>query len=993
MNNIPRNVDAFITNSLKSQSSLERIMNNQLKESQFRNAVNNNPNQANYDTFIPFGGESGKISDPDFTKKSFIKEVTRIVPVSSKDRDTSIYENSNNFKISLPRTFHNVKKIELVSSVFPNTDHAIKGPESGSLQNNQIFWQNKENIYKYYLTNITLTFVDLLDYPEETYLGSYFATYPFGYKFNIPGYQNESPRIDVFIYNANYPNFISDCTVYKMVETDSYFFCHDFVASSIIVDINMPVPTYSASITAGNYTLNSIVEELTYQMNLVPKENGDLHFFTIDVSTDTDILTFKNYELYQLTPNSLTTTSGSYVVSVNHPGHNITSNSKLRFVDCQTFNGISSSLINREQTITVVDFETYTFSVTVKASLSGSGGGTNIKVGSPLEFKFIFGGLDRYFDTSFEKNLSSILGFPSEDSNESLGVTDPLSTVTFDIIGLQQEPLGICRVILSQDPTNILFACKRFDVISAVDNLVETTVYHGIQVEGLVYLEFNEANYTVSGQTITGPISRYFRVSKVSSTRFLILDTDFNVNFIDYGFVSYGDTIELKIDDITPKISTDTVFLIQEVGTSFIDVKLTFDEYNASRLSTARVYTSLLKVNHPGHLFNEINYNQIIETFFEATPTGIDFYFLKNHTLTTLSYTGSASVTVNNTIDITTNESLGQALVVGSFININISVVSGTTGPVSGTYFCEVITVNIFRFYSQGTLTTDPAFNRTYNVYIGDFPFSISCSTGFNDLISISGAPVYSADGVYSQIYNNNILNYLRYDGLVDISADYSGTYAVFNAKRNELKLYRVKSSESSGKVYSVNLSSINAVTFKARLIADEDDYYYISLGNNYFRAENASSFGGTDVRISSDHDGFSTSRSNTIDWTTSSKLSKSISLEGENYVFLLCKNHETLIKSGLNDAFAQILLDSSPGTICFNSFITEPYYYDYLKSSLSDLEFSVVYDSGDLYDFKDIDYSFTLKITEVLNLLENKSSSTGIVNESYSKDLLVQNK
>jgi hypothetical protein len=84
-----------------------------------------------------------------------------------------------------------------------------------------------------------------------------------------------------------------------------------------------------------------------------------------------------------------------------------------------------------------------------------------------------------------------------------------------------------------------------------------------------------------------------------------------------------------------------------------------------------------------------------------------------------------------------------------------------------------------------------------------------------------------------------------------------------------------------------------------------------------------------------------------------------------------------------VSNVFARITLDQSPGNIVF-SFLSNPKMFDTVPLDLlSELEFSIVNHDGTLYDFNDLDFSFCLEITEVIDTTDtfNISSKRGVGN------------
>jgi hypothetical protein len=85
-----------------------------------------------------------------------------------------------------------------------------------------------------------------------------------------------------------------------------------------------------------------------------------------------------------------------------------------------------------------------------------------------------------------------------------------------------------------------------------------------------------------------------------------------------------------------------------------------------------------------------------------------------------------------------------------------------------------------------------------------------------------------------------------------------------------------------------------------------------------------------------------------------------------------------------VQDIFARISLTESPGAVIFNQFNSNPKIFEEsLLPELNELQFSVVNYNNTLYDFNDLDYSFTLEITEIVEQLPetNVSARTGTSN------------
>ena len=83
-----------------------------------------------------------------------------------------------------------------------------------------------------------------------------------------------------------------------------------------------------------------------------------------------------------------------------------------------------------------------------------------------------------------------------------------------------------------------------------------------------------------------------------------------------------------------------------------------------------------------------------------------------------------------------------------------------------------------------------------------------------------------------------------------------------------------------------------------------------------------------------------------------------------------------------VRNIFARVILDQSPGSMVF-SYLSNPKTFDKVPlDKLDELEFSMLNHNSTLYEFNDLDYSFTLQITESIDVTDsfNVSSKRGIV-------------
>jgi hypothetical protein len=94
----------------------------------------------------------------------------------------------------------------------------------------------------------------------------------------------------------------------------------------------------------------------------------------------------------------------------------------------------------------------------------------------------------------------------------------------------------------------------------------------------------------------------------------------------------------------------------------------------------------------------------------------------------------------------------------------------------------------------------------------------------------------------------------------------------------------------------------------------------------------------------------------------------------GSNLYFMMYLNeYECIINnSNQNNCFAKVLLSGNPGDILFNTFVNQPFIPDFPISTLNELNISFLYPDGNLVDFRNINHSFTLRITEKISIPDN---------------------
>ena len=104
-----------------------------------------------------------------------------------------------------------------------------------------------------------------------------------------------------------------------------------------------------------------------------------------------------------------------------------------------------------------------------------------------------------------------------------------------------------------------------------------------------------------------------------------------------------------------------------------------------------------------------------------------------------------------------------------------------------------------------------------------------------------------------------------------------------------------------------------------------------------------------------------------------SSHINNYINLNGSNYILMACNLFEDSFTYGnIKGVFAKILLSGLPGSYLFNQYIQLAEEVTYNISSIFELEFNFFSPTGELYDFNNLDHSFTLEIYESIQNIKH---------------------
>lgn len=203
---------------------------------------------------------------------------------------------------------------------------------------------------------------------------------------------------------------------------------------------------YVASLTPGNYDAQTFQTELQTQMNNVKRSGTNIsHEFVVTLDPVSEICTFSQAKTsYILTP--FVCEQGNQVITVNHPAHGFTDRQKITIKNAVSFGGLNQAFINKEQVITVIDTNTYQFTVDGIPTLSTqAGGGNSVQVSYGLKFKLMF---------SQQGTVANLLGFEAKDTDFNLIHTNTSVINTLNVESMVPGFTNLCT-IQTQIPHNI----------------------------------------------------------------------------------------------------------------------------------------------------------------------------------------------------------------------------------------------------------------------------------------------------------------------------------------------------------------------------------------------------------------------------------------------------------------------------------------------------------------------------------------------------------
>jgi hypothetical protein len=202
---------------------------------------------------------------------------------------------------------------------------------------------------------------------------------------------------------------------------------------------------YSIEIMPGNYTLNTLIAELTRQISNVIRpitniynlniNNSEMLYYTynlpvIDINSQNDLFTMKLLQRLTISkPLSLsnhTFDDGFARLRIYHPNHNLNANDQITISNATSTNNVPDTILNSTFNIErILDRNTYEVKLPRYTASTAqndiTNGGSNVLIIYPLKFRLLF---DRPY------TLGNILGF--KDIGKPSSITNFNTIITND---------------------------------------------------------------------------------------------------------------------------------------------------------------------------------------------------------------------------------------------------------------------------------------------------------------------------------------------------------------------------------------------------------------------------------------------------------------------------------------------------------------------------------------------------------------------------------
>ena len=74
------------------------------------------------------------------------------------------------------------------------------------------------------------------------------------------------------------------------------------------------------------------------------------------------------------------------------------------------------------------------------------------------------------------------------------------------------------------------------------------------------------------------------------------------------------------------------------------------------------------------------------------------------------------------------------------------------------------------------------------------------------------------------------------------------------------------------------------------------------------------------------------------------------------------------ILNNGIESCFAKVLLTGTQGDVIYNSFVNSPIEFEVPIPTISDINVKITDSKGEIIDFENTDFSFTIRIFELVS-------------------------
>jgi hypothetical protein len=728
-------------------------------------------------------------------------------------------------------------------------------------------------------------------------------------------------------------------------------------------------PAYTFSCNIGSYTASTLQTEIQNDAATVRRKQGasggtsvtgNYHYFVVSLDITTDIVSLTSLILTQLPNNPLSATIGTGTIIVNAPNHGYSNNQQIYLTGATTFAGINANYLIGFFYITVLNSNSFSITVPINAGTTALGGGNTVNSGLPAPFQLLWGDAG-VPGTSNTYTIAQNIGYPLE--NSSVQINTNISALR-----------NIYQMIITTTTPH-----KFLNNYNYIGQIVQIGYY-----SGNIFIDFR--NLLI--------------LNILSTTSFLVQVTD---KTVATSLSNNNQATTIFINDIYLTVSSYENY-------SNDNILITTTTNHNYTLSDVNYNITLFNTSDPT-VVNDNNYDGTYQILGVPSPTTLIVPGVLNNN--NVHPSGNYG-TIPRYIPLTTNLPIINSIEPNALIQSNITYTKINCSNNHNLMTGDTVTIN--------NISSLPLFNENYSItvinsvsfyipfqldsydttnillglaYVGNGLISVSMpSHSFNNIINISNditagdiliqttLPHLFNTGDSTRISNTNTSPNIDENYIVTkISND---TFKITATTLTNIPLIVTGIIGLNNNFYlygatdvgGIPKANINGNYFSVRDILDINTFTFM-INNVYCSSYEQG--GGNSVFISSLRHGFSGTQTN----TRNALLNRSINLEGENYAFLTCPQLNTMNNTGtVTNIFARITLSNSPGFMCFD-FLSNPKEFDTVPlNKLSELEFSVVNYDGSYYAFNDLDFSFCLEITEVIDQTDgfNISSRRGIV-------------